>query len=294
MVNDFHKGLVDIDRLNFGVINLIPKIKDAAHIQKYRPICLLNVSFKIITKVLMNRITEIMTYIISKNQTAFLKNRFIMEGVLILHEILNSLHQKKQSGVLFKVDFEKAYDKVDWVFIYRMLKAKEFPDQWCDWVMKVIMGGKVAVQVNDQVGPYFKTHKGLRQGDPLSPLLFNLAAEALTLLVQRAEDNLLIEGLGENDNNKVVILQYADDTIFLLPDNETYAKNLKYILCLFEQLSGLKINFNKSEVFCIGEAADKAEVFSQIFTCSVGVLPMKYLGIPLDQKRITKKRLEKC
>lgn len=121
-----------------------------------------------------------------------------------------------------------------------------------------------------------------------------MAAEALTLLVQRAEDNLLIEGLGENDNNKVVILQYADDTIFLLPDNETYAKNLKYILCLFEQLSGLKINFNKSEVFCIGEAADKAEVFSQIFTCSVGVLPMKYLGIPIDQKRITKKRLEKC
>lgn len=121
-----------------------------------------------------------------------------MEGIVILHEVLNTVHQKKKSEILFKVDFEKAYDKVNWVFIYRMLKAKGFPDLWCDWTMKVIMGGKVAVKVNDQIGPYFKTHQGLRQGDPLSPLLFNLAAEALTLLVQRAERNSLIEGFVVN------------------------------------------------------------------------------------------------
>ncbi len=86
----------------------------------------------------------------------------------------------------------------------------------------------MAVKVNDQIGPYFKTHKGLRQGDPLSPLLFNLAAEALTVLVQRAVNNELIEGLGINDDNKVAILQYTDDTIFLLSDDLEQAKHLKY------------------------------------------------------------------
>lgn len=174
-------------------------------------------------------------------------------------------------------------------FIYRMLKAKGFPDQWCDWITKVVMGGKVAVKVNDQIGHFFKTHKGLRQGDPLSPLLFNLAAEALTLFLQRAEENYLIEGLGTTGDNQIAILQYADDTIFLIDDKLDHAKNLKYSLCLFEQLSGLKINFNKNEVFCFGEAKEKQDLYSSIFTCKVGSLPLKYLGIPIDQKRILNK-----
>lgn len=141
------------------------------------------------------------------------------------------------------------------------------------------------VKVNDQIGPYLQTHKGLRQGDPLSPLLFNLAVEALTLMVNRAENNSLLEGLGTNENNKIAILQYADDTIFLLLDNLEYDRNLKFILCLFEQLSGLKINFNKSEVFCIGGAIEKQNLYSQIFTCDIGVLPMRYLRIPIDKKK---------
>lgn len=234
----------------------------------------------------MNRLDNVINYIIARNQTAFLKNRFIMEGIVILHEVWNTSHKKKQSGILFKVDFEKAYDKVDWTFVYRMLIAKGFPTLWCDWIMKVVRGGKVAVRVNDELGPYFNTHEGLRQGDPLSPLLFNLAAEALTVLIQRAEDNKLIEGLNVSNNNKVTILQYADDTIFLLSDDLEQAKHLKFILCLFEQLSGLKINFNKSEVFCLGEAREKQGLYSQIFTCKIGALPMRYLGVPIDKKRL--------
>lgn len=85
--------MLDIERLNYGIIT-----KDAAQIQKFRPICLLNVSFKIITKVLMNRLDRVMAYIISKNQNAFLKNRFIMEGIVILHEVLNTSHKKSKVG----------------------------------------------------------------------------------------------------------------------------------------------------------------------------------------------------
>ncbi len=97
----------------------------------------------------MMRLVTIIQYLIAKNQTSFIKNRNIMEGVLVLHESLNSLHQKKQSGLLFKVDFEKAYDKVNWSFIFQVLKAKKFPDKWCDWIMKTVRGDKVAIKIND-------------------------------------------------------------------------------------------------------------------------------------------------
>lgn len=105
----------------------------------------------------MNKLNSIMAYIISKNQTAFMENKYIMEVLVILHEILNTIHNDKQSGILFKVDLKKAYDKVDWVFIYRMLKAKDFPDKWCDWVMRVVRRGKVIVKVNDQMDLFFNT-----------------------------------------------------------------------------------------------------------------------------------------
>jgi hypothetical protein len=103
---------VNLYSLNFGTIILLPKCKDASIIQQYRPICLLNVSFKIFTKVVTNRITSIAQKVINPTQTAFLPSRDILEGVVILHETMHELHCKKQSGVIFKMDFKKAYDKV--------------------------------------------------------------------------------------------------------------------------------------------------------------------------------------
>jgi hypothetical protein len=97
---------------NFGNIILLPKKKDARVAQQYMPICLLNVSFKIFTKVATNRLTSIAQKLIRPTQTAFLPGRNIIEGAVILHETLHELHTKKQDGVIFKIDFEKAYDKV--------------------------------------------------------------------------------------------------------------------------------------------------------------------------------------
>jgi hypothetical protein len=110
---DFYQGTLPLNRLNFGNIILLPKKNDARVIQQYRPICLLNVSFKIFTKVATNRLTTIAQKLIRPTQTAFLPGRNIMEGVVILHETLHELHTKKQDGVIFKIDFEKAYDKVN-------------------------------------------------------------------------------------------------------------------------------------------------------------------------------------
>ena len=126
MFTDFHQGALPLNRLNFGNIILVPKKKDATFIQQYRPIYLLNVSFKIFTKVATNRLTTVAQKLIRPTQSAFLPGRNIMEGAVILHETIHKLHTKKQSGVIFKIDFEKAYDKVKWGFLQQTLRMKGF------------------------------------------------------------------------------------------------------------------------------------------------------------------------
>ena len=121
----------------------------------------------------------------------------------------------------------------------------------------------------------------------MPPILFNISIDILNLLILKAQDLDLVQGLVQNlIPNGISMLQYADDTIFMFKDNLESARNLKLILCLFEQLSGLKVNFHKSEVFCFGEAKGKQECYSNIFTCAVGKLPFKYLGIPINAVRL--------
>lgn len=114
-------------RLNYGVITLVPKGKDADRIQKYRPIFLLNVSLKIITKVFVNRLVQVIWKVIMATQTAFFKGRYIMEGVSVLHEVLNDMHKFKREGVLFKIDFEKVFDKIKWPFLVQVMDMKGSP-----------------------------------------------------------------------------------------------------------------------------------------------------------------------
>src|SRR5574344_1317365 len=105
LFHDFHTGDLPIYSLNFGTIILLPKCKEATKIQQYRPICLLNVSFKIFTKVATNRIALVAQKVISQTQTAFLSGRNILEGVVVLHETIHELHRKNKSGVIFKIEF---------------------------------------------------------------------------------------------------------------------------------------------------------------------------------------------
>ncbi|CAN6252305.1 unnamed protein product [Urochloa humidicola] len=220
MIEEFYENKLDIERLNYGIITLIPKTKEANKIQQYRPICLLNVSYKIITRALMLRLEGCMGRIINKCQTAFIKGRNIMEGVLSLHEILHDTKQKKKDGLVVKLDFEKAYDKINWEFLFDCLQQRGFNATWCGWIRNVVTSGTLSVKTNDKIGSYFKSGKGVRQGDPLSPLLFNLAADTLAKMLQKAQENGLIKGLvPEYVPNGVAILQYADDTILCLQDN---------------------------------------------------------------------------
>ena len=111
-----------------------------------------------------------------------------MEGAIILHETIHELHKNKLNGVLFKIDFEKAYNKVKWsFFLQQTLCMKGFSKTWCNWIKT--LGGNVGIKINDQMGSFFQTRKGLRQGYPLSPVLFNLVVDMLSILIARAKGN---------------------------------------------------------------------------------------------------------
>jgi hypothetical protein len=121
----------------------------------YHPICLLNVSFKIFTKVAVRRLTQVAKKLISQSQTAFIPGRNIMEGAIILHETIHELHRKKMNGVILKLDFKKAHDKEKWSFLQQTLRMKGFSEKWCLWISQFVTKGSVGIKVNDDAGRYF-------------------------------------------------------------------------------------------------------------------------------------------
>ena len=148
----------------------------------------------------------------------------------------------------------------------------------------------MSVKVNDDMGHFFQTKKGLRQGDPLSPVLFSLVADILAVLIERSTKLDHFRGLVPHlVEGWLSVLQYADDTILFMEDDLDKAKNLKKVLYAFEKLSGLKINFHKSELFCFGEAKEKVDAYVALFGCKEGVIPFRYLVIPMRHRKLSNK-----
>jgi hypothetical protein len=160
------------------------------------------------------------------------------------------------------------------------VSGKKFPSKW---IKQVVSGGRVGVKINEEPGNFFKTHKGLRQGDPLSPLLFNLVAEALANMLERARRMGLIKGLiPELVEEGLKHLNYADDTIICMEVDRASIASVKFLLYCFENMSGLKIYFHKSELVVIG-AIDE---IANLLNCKEGALPFKYLGIPVSDRML--------
>jgi hypothetical protein len=253
MVHDYNNNALDLRRLNYGVITLVPKVKEANTIKQYRPISLLNVDFKIFTKLLTDRITPMADSLISESQTTFIEGRNILEGVVILHEVIHQLKRTGRKGVIFKIDFEKAYDKVRCDFVQEVVVRKGFPPHWIKQTMSTIQGGRVCINVNCERSPYFATYQGLRQGDPLYPMMFNLVAETLATLMRRAVRQGKIKGaLTHLIAEGITHIQYANDTILMVEGDDDSIENMKFILYCFEWMSGLKINYHKSETYILG------------------------------------------
>jgi len=164
---------------------------------------------------------------------------------------------------------------------------KGFSPAWCEWISNVMSRGSVAVKVNDNICHYFQTRKGVRQGDPLSPIMFNIVVDMLAILISRAKEANHIRGVVPHlVDEGLSVLQYADDTVIFMDNDLERAKNMKLLLCAFEQLSGLKINFHKSELFCYGAAKVNQIDYAQIFGCDLGSFPFRYLGILMHPRKL--------
>jgi hypothetical protein len=256
----------------------------ADQISQFRPIALINASFKFLSKVFASRLAPVAHTAIHQAQSAFIKGRCILDGIATLHEILHESNSSKEQFVIFKIDFEKAYDTVSWDILEEVLFKKGFDPLWVSWIMQLVKAGHTAVNINGEPGPFFANARGVRQGDPLSPLLFNFVANALAEMLDGAARAGHIHGVSPQlVVGGVTHLQYADDTLILVRNDLIDLMNLKFLLLCFESMSGLKINFAKSEAFVIGADEEDQRRAAFMLNCKLGKLPMTYLGCPLMQ-----------
>ena len=181
-----------------------------------------------------------------------------MDVILIANEVVDEKRRSREEGVVFKIDFEKAYDHVDWDFLDHVLERKGFSLRWRSWMRGCLSSTTFAILVNGNAKGWVKAIRGLRQGDPLSPFLFTIVVDVLSRLVVRAEERDLIEGCGVGRNRtRVSHLQFADDTVFFSRASLEELLSLKLILLVFGLLFGLRMNLNKSTLSGINSTLDQ-------------------------------------
>ena len=200
---------------NHTFITLIPKVQNLERVTEFRPISLCNVIYKIASKVIVNRLKPWLNFIISETQSAFIADRFITDNILIEFE---SLHQNncigKTSFMFLKLDMSKVYDRVEWVFLEKILLKMGFQDSWVALIMECITTVTYSILVNGEPKGLIKLSRGLRQGDPLSPYLFLFCAEGLNDLFSGAVVRGEIRGFSIYRNGpKLTHLFFADDCL---------------------------------------------------------------------------------
>jgi hypothetical protein len=160
--------------------------------------------------------------------------------------------------------------------------------------MQFVMSGSTSINVNGEVGPYFRPSCGVRQGDPLSPLLFNAAVDALAEILEKAKIAGHISGVVGHliPGGGVTHLQYADDTMIMVEGSALDIVNLKFLLLCFEEMSGLRINFDKSKVVILGYAPEDQQRIADNLNCRLSSFPITYLGMPIRDTRILIKDLD--
>ena len=209
----------------------------------FRPISLIGAQYKIIAKVLANRLACVIDTIISNEQLAFIKNRQILDGPLMVNEVIHCCKRKKSKLMVFKIDFEKAFDSISWDFLIRVLQFIWFSDKWIKWISGCLSSTSTSILINDSPSREFSIHRGLRQGDPFSPFLFIIAMEGLHVAMEDDMATSLYSGFCIN-NLSLSHLFFADDALFIGDWLSNNIKCLVAILDFFHKVSGLKINYH--------------------------------------------------
>ena len=233
-----------------GIISLIPKAnKDPEYLKNWRPITLLNQDYKYLAKCLSERCKKVLPSIIHSDQNGFVPGRVIGTNI---HRALNLIeHCKDQNinGVLVNIDYEKAFDSVEWTLIYKALKYFGFPDKFIKWVRILYTNIESGILNNGHLSKFFKPSRGVRQGCPLSPSLFVITIELLAVYIRH---QITIKGITSMNGNSYIISQFADDTSFAILNHPGNLDDLFKILDRFTSISGLKINVEKSELLLLG------------------------------------------
>ncbi|MCH79554.1 cysteine-rich receptor-like protein kinase [Trifolium medium] len=280
-ISEFHRNGKLTRGINSTFIALIPKVDSPQKLNDFRPISLVGSVYKILSKVLANRLRLVIGSVIGEAQSAFVKDRQILDGILIVNEVVDEARKCKKELLLFKVDFEKAYDSVEWDYLDTVMQKMSFPFLWRKWIKECVGTAIASVLVNGSPTDEFPMERGLRQGDPLSPFLFLLAAEGLNVMMRAMVQSNFFTGysIGSVSPKVVSHLQFADDTLLL--GSWANVRALRAVLVLFEAVSGLKVNFNKSMLVGVNIAESWLAEAAAVLGCVVGKVPFVYLGLAI-------------
>uniref|UniRef100_A0A2N9FN80 Protein kinase domain-containing protein n=1 Tax=Fagus sylvatica TaxID=28930 RepID=A0A2N9FN80_FAGSY len=270
---------------NHTYITLIPKIQNPEAVVDFRPISLCNVIYKLISKVLANRLKIILPTIVSESQSAFVPGRLITDNILVAFETLHHMqHQRtaRRCSMALKLDMSKAYDKVEWKYLQRVMEQMGFNSKWVTLMMECISSVSYSILVNGEPHGYIKPSRGLRQGDPLSPYLFLLCAEGFHSLLQKEKIAGDLKGVSiSRGGPKITHLFFADDSLLFCRATTGDVNRIQGILTQYENASGQQINRQKTTIFFSKSTPHSAKSAIQNM---LGVPVIKqyerYLGLP--------------
>lgn len=201
---------------NASFITLIPKIKDPLLLGDYRPINLIGCMYKIVSKILASRLKQVVGSVVGEVQSAYIEGRHILEGPLMVNEVYSWAKNTKEKLFMLKIDFEKAFDSINWSYLDSMMEQMGFSNKWRLWIQGCLKTSRAYVLVNGSPTDKFEITKGVRQGDPLSSFLFIIAMEGLNQAINSAIEKKLIDGITlPNNGPSISHLFYADDAIFM-------------------------------------------------------------------------------
>ncbi len=255
-----------------GVLRLLPKPeKNLLHLKNWRPITLLNVDYKILSKVLAKRLEQIIPNLIHEDQTGFVKGRYIGQSIRTLLDVAEHCEINDVPALMVSLDIEKAFDSVRWPFLCEILERRGIGPRFLKWIALLYGNSRSCVINNGHLTRNFTLQKGVRQGDPLSPFLFILAIEVLSDAIRLNNE---ISGITINEDI-FKIIQFADDTTVLLQDESSLLK-LNILLDQYSEFSGLKVNQAKTVVMGLGKWKNRSDC---IHNFRVSPKASKLLGI---------------
>ncbi|KAJ9552677.1 hypothetical protein OSB04_016722 [Centaurea solstitialis] len=270
--------------LNHTLLCLLPKSPNASMVSDFRPIACCSVLYKCISKIIVERMKPYLDGLVSKTQSAFIPGRRIVDNILMAHELVSGYHlDRGPPRCAFKIDLRKAYDMVNWRYLFNMLRGFRFHPALVRWVTELVSTPSYSIVINGESRGHFVGKRGIRQGDPLSPYLFTLVMEGFSMLFKQCIEEAGNFGfhLGCQDFG-ISHLCFADDLFVFTRGDVASVEILKKALSLFATHSGLSPNLQKSDVFFGNVAADEKEAILHCLPFRLGSFPIRYLGVPLS------------